>query len=122
MIQMGVKKDGKAKRGRPPKSAAAKASPAPPERSPEEVVQEPEEPETYVFKSKFRQDRVTLRKPLKTKHNDGSYSVDPGEYAEFERNTWSTNDAFKAQILRDKIKERQNMDPLHIVETTHMGG
>lgn len=72
----------------------------------------------WVFKSKYREDRVTLKKPRKVKYDDGSVFVDAGEYAEFHRNTWTTDDAVKARKLREMIEERKDKDPLHIVETT----
>lgn len=72
----------------------------------------------FVFKSKFREDVVTLVTPTKVKHADGSTFVDPGKFAEFHRNTWTTEDPLEAQMLRDKIEERKLNDPLHIVETT----
>ena len=72
----------------------------------------------FIFKSKFREDVVTLVTPIKTKHADGSTFVDPGKFAEFHRNTWTTQDPVSAQQLRQKIEERKDHDPLHIVETT----
>jgi hypothetical protein len=112
------KKLEKPRRGRPPKKKVAPQEPV-------ETVSDPLMPRTpekstgsFVFKSKFREDVVTLDHPKKTKHADVSTFIDPGKFAEFHRNTWTTEDPFLAQKLRDKIEERRNHDPLHIVETT----
>jgi hypothetical protein len=48
----------------------------------------------FTFKSKYRNDKVTLRKAVMKKNPDGTASImTPPEYAEFDRNDWSTTDA-----------------------------
>jgi hypothetical protein len=69
----------------------------------------------YYFKSKFRRDSITLRKPTKTTHADGTRTIDPGKTAEFEYNSWKTTDPWAAGQLRKIIEERPEIG---IVETT----
>lgn len=113
------------KRGRPPKKklseemAELRASRAQEgEEQAERLQQLPEKEGPFVFKSKYREDIVTLVTPRKIKHADGSTFIDPGKFAEFHRNTWTTHDPYEAQLLREKIEARRDTDPLHIVETT----
>jgi hypothetical protein len=50
------------------------------------------------------------------KNPDGTASImTPPEYAEFDRNDWSTTDAELAKAMREKAKERPE---LGIFETT----
>jgi hypothetical protein len=120
------KKNGKAKRGRPPKNPRPEVRQTAPEGSSEAVAvvevepQAKPQPSNFVFKSKYIKDRVTLVKPRKIKYDDGTMFIDPGKFAEFDRNTWSTQDPLLAQKLRDMIEERKDVNPLHIVETTTM--
>ena len=88
-----------------------------------EPQEEPEVPtaKTYVFKSKYKRDQVTLQKTLRDKTADGSPIIRPGFTAIFERNTWTTRDPVRAAELRAAIKQRlQDGNPLHIVETTDL--
>ena len=77
-----------------------------------------EEPKRFVFKSKFRDDRVTLDKPSVTQYPDGSKSVEGHKMAEFSHNTWSTDSAEDAEKLRVTIQKRLKRAPLGIIETT----
>ena len=95
----------KPKRGRPPKVKVEETVPS-------DV--------TWIFKSKFREDVVNLRKGYKERNPDGSTTFHAGYDAEFHRNTWPTKDPVLAQLLRDKIEERKNLNPLHIIETTQV--
>ena len=80
---------------------------------------ETESPKHYVFKSKFREDKVTLRKPHTELNADGTKTVTGHEMAEFSRNTWSTDDPQRAEAMRTAIKNRQKRGtPLAIIETT----
>lgn len=108
---------GKAKRGRPPKVQAPEVSQAAPEGSSTPVT-EPKKEGPFIFKSKFADDRITLKKPRKIKYDDGTMFVDPGVFAEFHYHTWMTDDPMLAEILRKKIEERKDVNPLNIVETT----
>lgn len=106
----------KPRRGRPPKvkeevEVEAVAAKAPAVKA-EDVK--------YVFKSKFINDCHRLKRPIKTVLPDGSVSVEPGTFAQFERNTWITKDPELAKIMRDKIEARRLKDPIHVVETTLM--
>lgn len=74
----------------------------------------------WVFKSKFRRDQVTLRKPVSTPLPDGSRRVTGTVWAEFDHNTWTTKDPELATILRDAIATRRPINPLGIVETTNV--
>ena len=114
----------KKKRGRPPKKVAP-----PPEVSTEAAViteeveavtATPKEGQRFVFKSKYIRDVVTLIKPKNTPYPDGTRLVEAGKKAEFEHNTWPTGDPVLAKILRDKIEDRKDTDPYHIVETTQV--
>ncbi len=71
-----------------------------------------------MFKSKFRDDMINLKKPAVDRRPDGSKIVTAAVWAQFERNTWITRDPELARILREKIKARKEKDPLHVVETT----
>ena len=73
----------------------------------------------FVFKCKYKEDRVTLKKGTKELMPDGSAFVSPPVTAEFGRHTWSTDDANLAGILRDIIARRLlQRSPIHIQETT----
>ena len=73
---------------------------------------------TYIFKSKYAEDRVRLKPPEYRYNERGEKTVTPAVYAEFHWNTWRTHDDHLAQMLRDKIEARTERDPLYIVETT----
>jgi len=72
----------------------------------------------YVFKSKYREDKVLLEHGYRRKHSNGTYSIKNDVWAEFARNTWSTKDPRLAGILRNQIEEWEDIAPLHIMETT----
>jgi hypothetical protein len=73
----------------------------------------------YVFKSKFRADKIQLQVGHTIKNPDGSKSVIPDIWAEFERNTWTTRDPERADMLRKQIKQGEDSGrPLHVMETT----
>jgi hypothetical protein len=75
--------------------------------------------EHFVFKSKYKDDKVTLKKGRKEQLPDGSTYVEPPVLAEFSRYTWVTDDPVYAEILRDGIKKRLlHGNPIHILETT----
>lgn len=74
---------------------------------------------TFTFKSKYRDDMISLIKPLVETLADGSKRVRGATWAEFGHNTFSTRDGKIATLLRGKIKERlKGSDPLNVVETT----
>lgn len=75
---------------------------------------------TYVFKSKYREDKVLLEHGSKVEHKDGSKTIKSDVWAEFQRNTWSTKDPRLAGILRNQIEEWEDIAPLHIMETTNV--
>ena len=80
---------------------------------------EPEEPKRFIFKSKFREDKVTLYKPHVELNPYGSKSVEGHKMAEFMRNTWSTDDPLDAEKLRTVIRNRTKRGAsLGVVETT----
>ena len=105
----GVSKTGK-RLGRPPKKAV--------DETPKIEVLPVDEDKLYTFKSKFREDVITLRKPMKKDNPDGSTTLEPMVVAEFHRNTWFTKKAWEAGVLREKIEARKHTDPYHIIETT----
>lgn len=107
----------KPRRGRPPK---VKEEIELTEEVVEAVVAEPKERIKYGFKSKYRDDRITLIKSYKTKNPDNSYTFYPGYVAEFDHNNWFTFDPDKAQLMRNLIEERKDINPLHVTETTGM--
>lgn len=77
------------------------------------------EPPTFTFKSKFREDKVTLKKQIIEALADGSKRVTGTEFLEFSQNTFSTQDPEVANILREKIAAREKKGvPLHVIETT----
>jgi len=87
------------------------------------VVASPEKPEKFTFKSKYRRDKVTLKKAIKTKNPDGSMTVlSPQIYAEFDRNNWATTDPELAELMRKRIADglsnRSGLAAVNIVETT----
>ncbi len=87
----------------------------------EQVVPDKLDPEVphFVFKSKYKEDVVTLKKGVKTVAPDGRMDVQPAVTAEFHRFTWATDDDDKASILRGFIAARfKDGTPLHILETT----
>ena len=82
------------------------------------VKLDPELPH-FVFKSKFKEDKVTLVKGVKERLPDGSARITPGVLAEFNHYTWKTDDVKLAKILRDGIAARLlHGIPLHVFETT----
>jgi hypothetical protein len=79
----------------------------------------PAEPETFTFKSKYREDKIALNK-IGEKRVDGTVKM-VTTWAEFQRNTWTTRDPKKARRLREIIKERlRDGDPIHVIETTNL--
>ena len=87
----------------------------------EQVVLPTLDPEVphYVFKSKYKEDVVTLKKGKKDKFPDGTMDIVAPIAAEFHRFTWATDDADLALILRNNIAKRLKQgSPLHILETT----
>lgn len=103
----------KRKPGRPPKGEAIA----------EAVLAQVEEPGKFTFKSKFRSDKITLKKAVKVKNPDGSMTImSPHVYAEFNRNTWSTRSPELAGILRKRIAAGEDpgdpLCPLNVIETT----
>ncbi len=105
----GVSKTGK-RLGRPPKKAV--------DETPRVEVLSVDEDKLYTFKSKFREDVITLKKSHRKDNPDGSTTLEHRVDAEFHRNTWSTKKAWEAGVLRDMIQDRKDTDPIHIVETT----
>lgn len=82
-----------------------------------------EEPKRFIFKSKFREDKITLRKPQTELNPDGTKSVHGHVMAEFNRNTWSTDDPQMAEAMRTAIHNRLKRGvPIEIVETTVLEG
>jgi hypothetical protein len=82
------------------------------------VALAPEVPH-FVFKSKYKEDKVTLKKGIKEQMPDGSARVQAPVLAEFSRFTWSTDDPVSAETLRGFIAQRlRDGVPLHIQETT----
>jgi hypothetical protein len=89
----------------------------------EQVVPPELDPEVphFVFKSKYKEDKVTLKKGRKESLPDGSSRVEAPVLAEFTRYTWSTDDPASAEILRGFIADRLRAgNPLHILETTQI--
>ena len=77
------------------------------------------EPTTFTFKSKFREDKLTLKKQIIEALADGSKRVTGTEFIEFSQNTFSTQDPEVARVLREKIADRDKLGvPLHVIETT----
>lgn len=84
------------------------------------VKLDPEVPH-FVFKSKFKEDKVTLKKGLKETMPDGSMRVQAPVLAEFSHFTWITDDTNRAALLRAAIEERLlHGSPIHIQETTNI--
>ena len=80
---------------------------------------EPEKATRFVFKSKFREDKVTIDKPHVTLNPDGTKTVEGHRMAEFSRNTWATDDELDAEKLRTAIRNREKRgSTLNIIETT----
>ena len=76
-------------------------------------------PLKFVFKSKYREDQVSLQKPQVESFSDGSKRVMGGSIIPFHRYTWSTDDPIQAEKLRAVIAQRLRLgDPIHIMETT----
>lgn len=77
-------------------------------------------PDKFVFKSKFRQDKVKLFEATYRRYADGTMRVaSPARWAEFEYNTWSTADKEAAQKMRDKIAECDRKGvPMKVWEAT----
>ena len=104
------------RRGRPPIKASSAAAKTSADNEVEEVKVLPaDEDKEYYFKSKFRQDVVTLIKPSKKDHKDGSTTTDPGAVAGFDHHGWKTTNAHHAGILRHIIEDRPEIG---IQETT----
>lgn len=79
---------------------------------------DPEVPH-YVFKSKYKEDVVTLKKGKKEKFPDGTMDIVAPVAAEFHRFTWATDDSDLAEKLRNIIANRlKSGTPIHILETT----
>ncbi len=75
----------------------------------------------FVFKSKYKEDKVTLKKGIKERMPDGSTRVEAPIMAEFNRYTWATDNTEYAEILRGGIANRLlNGNPIHIQETTSL--
>lgn len=73
----------------------------------------------YVFKSKFKEDVVTLKKGKKSALPDGTMNVEAPQTADFHRFTWATDDPEDAEKLRNIIERRlASGTPIHILETT----
>jgi hypothetical protein len=87
-------------------------SPEAPKGNPEEIK--------YVFKSKFKRDKVLLDAGYRRTNDDGSKSIKNDVWAEFEHHTWITKDPALAEFLRRKIKTSKDVGPLHIMETTNI--
>ena len=80
-------------------------------------------PKKHVFKSKYRDDKITLTKANRVKNPDGSMTtVANQEWAEFAHNTWATTNQERAELLRKRIAD--GLDPnhplpaIHVLETT----
>ena len=80
-------------------------------------------PKKHVFKSKFRDDKISLVKAKRIKNPDGSMTVvDDPIWADFSHNTWTTTDPERADMLRKRITD--GLDPnhplsaIHVLETT----
>lgn len=72
----------------------------------------------WVFKSKYKEDRVRLKAAEIVMEPNGSKRTVPAVVAEFSRNTWTTEDPELAALLRKKIESREPRNPLGVVETT----
>jgi hypothetical protein len=80
-------------------------------------------PKKHVFKSKYRDDKISLIKAKRVKNPDGSTTVlEDQVYADFSHNTWASTNQELAEKLRQRIAD--GLDPnnplpaLHIIETT----
>ena len=79
-------------------------------------------PKKHVFKSKFRDDKISLTKAHTEKNPDGSKTVVSQSWADFSHNTWTTTDQEQAELLRKRIAA--GLDPnhplpaIHVLETT----
>ena len=77
----------------------------------------------HVFKSKYRDDKISLIKAKRVKNLDGSTTVleDP-IYADFSHNTWATTNQEQAELLRKRIAAGLDPDSslpaIHVIETT----
>jgi len=99
---------------------------AKPRGRPPKVVEPPKEesvPEKFTFKSKYKSDKITLKKGHKVRNPDGSMTIIEAQiYAEFSRNTWTTRSPDLAELLRERIEAGEDpgnpLPPLHVVETT----
>lgn len=74
----------------------------------------------FTFKSKFREDKVRLIPAKRVPNADGSTYTVPAVNAEFSGFFWSTKDSKLAEILRQKIKDREERNPLGVFETTDL--
>jgi len=128
VIDLSQKQSAPKRRGRPPKKtlkeemAELRSVRAEDGEKAVETIQKASESKKegpFVFKSKYTEDVITLVTPRKIKYEDGTQFVDPGKFATFHRNTWTTYDAVEAQLLRNEIEKGIKLgNPLHIVETT----
>lgn len=75
----------------------------------------------YIFKSKYRDDQISLTKGTVTTRPDGSRLIEGQELAQFANNTFTTYDAALADKLRQAIKDRKSTaSPLQVFETTDL--
>lgn len=80
-------------------------------------------PKKHVFKSKYRDDKISLIKAKRVRNSDGSLTVlEDQVYADFSHNTWATTNQEQAEKLRQRIEA--GLDPnnplpaIHVIETT----
>lgn len=80
-------------------------------------------PKKHVFKSKFRDDKISLIKIGRVENSDGSTTVTKDQvWADFSHNTWATTNQEQAELLRKRIAS--GLDPnnplptIHVLETT----
>ena len=73
----------------------------------------------FVFKSKFKEDKVTLDKGSVETLPNGMKVATGARFADFSRFTFTTDSPDDAETLREFIKQRlKKGNPLHILETT----
>ena len=80
-------------------------------------------PKKHIFKSKYRDDKISLIKAERVKLPDGTLAVTKNQtWAEFGHNTWATTNQEHAELLRKRIAAgldpNDSLPALHIIETT----
>ena len=79
-------------------------------------------PKKHIFKSKYRDDKISLTKAHTEKNPDGSKTVVSQSWADFAHNTWTTTSQEQADMLRKRIADGLDIgNPLpaiHVIDTT----